>query len=135
MSSRGFIKAQGQVSISNTNDAIKKSLVTLIHSIPPREYWQYILKGYSQGSSEQFFQGSVLHQNTLETTLISIQSGFIKTCISIIHYGEIIQPSSFPNLARYTLPQAVNPASRILYRPAVSVKESSSQLFTYTSLL
>ncbi|MBW0545895.1 hypothetical protein O181_085610 [Austropuccinia psidii MF-1] len=39
-SSRGFINAKGQVSISNTNDAIKKSLVILIHSIPPRKYWQ-----------------------------------------------------------------------------------------------
>ncbi|MBW0486054.1 hypothetical protein O181_025769 [Austropuccinia psidii MF-1] len=39
-SSRGFINAQEQVSISNTNDTIKQSLVILIQSIPPREYWQ-----------------------------------------------------------------------------------------------
>ncbi|MBW0479570.1 hypothetical protein O181_019285 [Austropuccinia psidii MF-1] len=65
----------------------------------------------------------------------SIQSGFIKTCILIINHGSSIQHSSFLNLARYTLHQAVNTASRIQYRPAVSLKESSSQLFTYTSLL
>ncbi|MBW0470340.1 hypothetical protein O181_010055 [Austropuccinia psidii MF-1] len=54
---------------------------------------------------------------------------------SFIHHGKIIQPSSFPNPARYTLNQAVNTASRIQYRSAVSLKEASSQLFTYTSLL
>ncbi|MBW0505778.1 hypothetical protein O181_045493 [Austropuccinia psidii MF-1] len=48
---------------------------------------------------------------------------------------KIIQHSSFPNLDRYTLHQAVNAASRIQYRVAVSLKESSSQPFTYTSLL
>ncbi|MBW0581687.1 hypothetical protein O181_121402 [Austropuccinia psidii MF-1] len=51
------------------------------------------------------------------------------------HHSKIIQPSSFPNLARYTLHQAVNTAPRIQYRPAVSLKESSSQPFTYSSLL
>ncbi|MBW0588292.1 hypothetical protein O181_128007 [Austropuccinia psidii MF-1] len=32
---------------------------------------------------------------------------------SFINHGKIIQPSSFPNLARYTLHQSVNTASRI----------------------
>ncbi|MBW0516695.1 hypothetical protein O181_056410 [Austropuccinia psidii MF-1] len=41
---------------------------------------------------------------------------------SIIHLGNGIQPSSFPNLARYTINQAVNTASRIQYRQAVSLK-------------
>ncbi|MBW0507087.1 hypothetical protein O181_046802 [Austropuccinia psidii MF-1] len=130
MSSRGFIKAQGPVSVSNTNDVIKQSLAILIHSISPREYWQYILKGYSRGSSKTMCQVSMLHQSSLETILISIQSEFIKTCISIIHNRKIIKDSSFPNLARYTLHKAVNTASRIQYRPAVSLKDSSSQCFT-----
>ncbi|MBW0490744.1 hypothetical protein O181_030459 [Austropuccinia psidii MF-1] len=134
-SSRGFIKAQGPVSITKTNAFIKKSLAILIHSIPPREYWQYILKVYSRGSSKTSCQVSMLHQSNLVTTFISIQSGFIKTCISIIHHGKIIQHSSFPNMARYTLHQAANTASRIQYRPAVRLKDSSSQLFTYTSVL
>ncbi|MBW0593357.1 hypothetical protein O181_133072 [Austropuccinia psidii MF-1] len=54
---------------------------------------------------------------------------------SFLHHGKIIQPSSFPNLARYTLHQAVNTVSRIQYRPAVRLKESSSQHLTYTRLL
>ncbi|MBW0538458.1 hypothetical protein O181_078173 [Austropuccinia psidii MF-1] len=134
-SSGGFVKAQGPVSISNTNDIIKQSLTILIHNKPPREYWQHTLKGYSRGSSKTSCQVSMLHQSHLATTFISIQSGFIKTCISIIHHGKIIQHSSFPNLARYTLHQTINTASSIQYRPASSLKESSSQLFTNTSLL
>ncbi|MBW0555754.1 hypothetical protein O181_095469 [Austropuccinia psidii MF-1] len=134
-SSRGFIKAQGPVSISNTNDVIKQSLAILIHKIPPREYWQHTLKECSRGSSKTNCQVSMVHQSYLATTFISIQSVFIKTCISIIHHGKVIQHSSFPNLARYTLCQTINTASSIQYRPAASLKESSSQLFTYTSLL
>ncbi|MBW0551436.1 hypothetical protein O181_091151 [Austropuccinia psidii MF-1] len=65
----------------------------------------------------------------------SRSSGFIKTCISITNHGNFIQPSSFTNLARYTLHQAVNTASRIQYRPAVSLQESISQALTYTSPL
>ena len=120
---------------SKTNDAIRNSLVILTSSIPSKG----ILSVHSQGVFKRKFQRScqvsMLHQANLATTFISIQSGFIKTFISIIHHGKIIQHSSFPNLARYTLHQAVNTASRIQYRPAVSLKESSSQLFTYTSLL
>ncbi|MBW0554151.1 hypothetical protein O181_093866 [Austropuccinia psidii MF-1] len=135
MSSRGFIKAQGPVSISNTNVVIMQSSAILIHSIPPREYWRYILKGYSRGSSKTSCQVSILHQSTLAATFISIQSEFIRTCILIIHHGKVFQHSSFPNLARYTLHQTINTASSIQYRPAASLKESSSQRFTYTSLL
>ncbi|MBW0486133.1 hypothetical protein O181_025848 [Austropuccinia psidii MF-1] len=53
----------------------------------------------------------------------------------LIHHGKIIQPSLSPNLARYTLHQAVNTVSRIQYQPGVSLKDSSSQRFTYNSLL
>ncbi|MBW0562340.1 hypothetical protein O181_102055 [Austropuccinia psidii MF-1] len=56
-SSRGFIKGQGKVSISKTNDVNKQLLVILIHSIPPRAYWKFTLKGYSRGSSKQFVKG------------------------------------------------------------------------------
>ncbi|MBW0558436.1 hypothetical protein O181_098151 [Austropuccinia psidii MF-1] len=134
-SSRGIIKAQGPVSISNTNVVIKQSLAIIIHSIPPREYWRYILKGYSRGSSKTSCQVSMLHQSSLETTFTSIQFGLIKTCISIIHHEKIIQHSSFPNLAKYILHQTIDTASSMQYRPAASLKESSSQPFTYTSLL
>ncbi|MBW0500107.1 hypothetical protein O181_039822 [Austropuccinia psidii MF-1] len=134
-SCRGFIKAQGPVSISNTNDVIKQSLDIPIHNIPPKKYWKHTLKGYSRGSSKTSWQVSMLYQSYLETTFISIKSGFIKTCISIIHHGKIIQHSLFPNLARYTLYQTINTASSIQYRPAASLKESSSQRFTYTSVL
>ncbi|MBW0535207.1 hypothetical protein O181_074922 [Austropuccinia psidii MF-1] len=48
-SSRGFIKAQRQVSISNTNDAIKQSLVILIHSIPPRDIHEAVPKQFAKG--------------------------------------------------------------------------------------
>ncbi|MBW0530295.1 hypothetical protein O181_070010 [Austropuccinia psidii MF-1] len=56
MSSRGFIKAQREVSISNTNEAFKQSFVILIHNIPPKEYWQFILKGYSRGCPKTICQ-------------------------------------------------------------------------------
>ncbi|MBW0495034.1 hypothetical protein O181_034749 [Austropuccinia psidii MF-1] len=69
-------------------------------------------------------------RNSFSTVLIHQDLYF-----SFIHNGKIIQCSSFPNLARYTLHQAVNTASRIQYRPAVSLKDSSSQIFTSTSLL
>ncbi|MBW0506804.1 hypothetical protein O181_046519 [Austropuccinia psidii MF-1] len=133
--STGHQGSRAGVIISNTDDAIKQSMVILTHSFPPREYWLFILKGYSRGSSKTSCQVSMLHQPNLATTFISIQSGFIKTCISIIHHGKIIQQTSFPNLARYTLHQTVNTASSIQYRPAASLKDSSSQPFTYTSLL
>ncbi|MBW0551097.1 hypothetical protein O181_090812 [Austropuccinia psidii MF-1] len=124
-----------KVSISNTNDTIKQSLGILSHSIPPREYWQLILKGYSRGSSKTIFQVLVLHQSTLATTFIQYSLDSSRPVFPFIHHGKFIKPSSFPNLARYTLHQAVNTASRIQYRPAVSLKESSSKLFTYKSLL
>ncbi|MBW0572455.1 hypothetical protein O181_112170 [Austropuccinia psidii MF-1] len=54
---------------------------------------------------------------------------------SFIHHGKIIQPSLFPNLARYTLHQTINTPSSIKYRTTASLKESSCQRFTYTSLL
>ncbi|MBW0508246.1 hypothetical protein O181_047961 [Austropuccinia psidii MF-1] len=69
-SSRGFIKDQGQVSLSNINDPIKKSLHILINSIPPSKYWKLILKGYSRGSSKPICQVSILHQSTLATKII-----------------------------------------------------------------
>ncbi|MBW0519598.1 hypothetical protein O181_059313 [Austropuccinia psidii MF-1] len=59
MSSRGFIKAQRQVSLSNINDAIKQSLHILTSSIPPREYWQFILKLYYRGSFKTICQVSM----------------------------------------------------------------------------
>ncbi|MBW0558683.1 hypothetical protein O181_098398 [Austropuccinia psidii MF-1] len=127
--------SRASVIISNTNDAIEQSMVILTNSIHPREYWLFILKGYSRGTSKTMCQGSMLHQSTLETQFISIPSGFINTCISIIHHGKIIQHSSFPNLARYKLHQTINTASTIQYRTTASLKESSSQRFTYTTLL
>ncbi|MBW0500385.1 hypothetical protein O181_040100 [Austropuccinia psidii MF-1] len=54
MSSRAFIKAQGQVSLSNINDAIRESLHILIQSIPQREYWPFLLKGFQEVVSKQF---------------------------------------------------------------------------------
>ncbi|MBW0481556.1 hypothetical protein O181_021271 [Austropuccinia psidii MF-1] len=113
MSSIGFIKAQGKVSISNTNDATKKSLVILTHPIPTREYWKFILKGYSRGSSKTIFQGSMLHQYTLLTTFIQYNLDSSGPVFSIIHHGDLTQPSSFPNLERCKIHQAVNKASRI----------------------
>ncbi|MBW0472632.1 hypothetical protein O181_012347 [Austropuccinia psidii MF-1] len=63
-----------------------------------------ILAVHSQGIFKRNFQNKLSSVNApsiqLATTFISIQSGFIKTCISIIHHGKIIQHSSFPNLAR-----------------------------------
>ncbi|MBW0559317.1 hypothetical protein O181_099032 [Austropuccinia psidii MF-1] len=124
-----------KVSVSNTNDAIKQSLVILTHKIPPREYWQFFLKGYSRSSYKRICQVSVLHQSTLATTFIQYSLDSSRPVFPFIHHGKSIQPSSFPNLARYTLHQAANKASGIQYRPAVSLEESSSQFFPYTSLL
>ncbi|MBW0493696.1 hypothetical protein O181_033411 [Austropuccinia psidii MF-1] len=135
-SSRGLIKAQKEKCQSqDTNDTIKPSLV-ISNS-------QYFPKGILAVHSQEIFKRKL--QNKLSSVsapsihlashIHSIQSVFIKTCISFIPHGNFIQPSSFPNLERYKLHQAVNTASRIQYRPAVSLKESSSQLFTYTSLL
>ncbi|MBW0501528.1 hypothetical protein O181_041243 [Austropuccinia psidii MF-1] len=124
-----------KVSISSNNDAIKPSLVNS-HS-------QYSSKGILEVHSKAIFKRKF--QNNFSSVsapsihlgnhIHSIQSGFIKICISFLHHGNFTQPSSFPDLARCTLPQYVNTASRIQYRPAVSLKDSSSQLFTYTSLL
>ncbi|MBW0541071.1 hypothetical protein O181_080786 [Austropuccinia psidii MF-1] len=125
---------RASVIILKTNEAINKSIAILTHSIPPREYWIYILKGYSRDSSKTTCYVSMLPQSNLATPSISIHSGFIKTCISIIHHGKIIQHSSLPNLARYKLHQTINTASSIQYRTTASLKESSSQCFTHTSL-
>ncbi|MBW0551765.1 hypothetical protein O181_091480 [Austropuccinia psidii MF-1] len=110
-------------------------MVILTHSIPPREYWLFILKDIKEAVPKEFVKGQCStnppwQPNSFSTVLIHQDLYF-----SIIHHGKIIQPGSFPNLARYTLHQAVNTASRIQYRPAVSLKESSSQPFPYTSLL
>ncbi|MBW0527224.1 hypothetical protein O181_066939 [Austropuccinia psidii MF-1] len=70
-----FIKAQGQVSLSNINDAIKQPLPILIHSTPPMEYWQFILKGYSRGSSKTICHVSRLHKSTLATIFIQYSLG------------------------------------------------------------
>ncbi|MBW0487018.1 hypothetical protein O181_026733 [Austropuccinia psidii MF-1] len=96
MSSKGFIKTQRKVSISNTNEAIKKSLVILMHNISPSH--QGII-GYSSsqysskagGSFSKDIQEEVpknlpsvnapsIH---LHNHIRSIQSGVIKTCILI----------------------------------------------------
>ncbi|MBW0466270.1 hypothetical protein O181_005985 [Austropuccinia psidii MF-1] len=106
----------------------------LTHSIPPREYWKITLKGYSRGSSKTIFRVSVLHQSTLATRLIQYSLHSSRPVLSFIHHGKFIQPSLFPNLTRYKLHQEVNKGSRIQYRPAVSLKKSRSQVFTYTSL-
>ncbi|MBW0567964.1 hypothetical protein O181_107679 [Austropuccinia psidii MF-1] len=104
---------------------------------------QYSSKGilavHSQGIFKRQFPNNFPRVSApsihLGNHIHSIQSGFIKTCISLIHHGNFTQPSSFPNWARYKIHQAVNTASRIQSRPSVSLKESSSQLFTYTSFV
>ncbi|MBW0524271.1 hypothetical protein O181_063986 [Austropuccinia psidii MF-1] len=135
MSSRGFIKAQGQVSISNTNDAIKQSLVILIHIIHPREYWKYILKGYSRGSSKTIYQVSVLHQSTLATRFIQYSLASSRPVFHSYTMGISFNPVHFSIWKGIHFIKQPNTASRIQYRPAVSLKESRSQIFTYTSLL
>ncbi|MBW0539989.1 hypothetical protein O181_079704 [Austropuccinia psidii MF-1] len=127
-SSRGFINAQIKVSISNTNEAIKKSLVILIHSIPPREYWQFILKGYSRGSSKTIFQVSVLHQSNLATTFIEYSLDSSRPVFSFIHTSwEDHSTQSISQFGKVYIPPTINTASSIQYRPASSLKESSSQ--------
>ncbi|MBW0546492.1 hypothetical protein O181_086207 [Austropuccinia psidii MF-1] len=139
MSRPQIIQSLYQVSIASVILKYQSCLQEVIGyfelcSITPREYEKSILKGYSRVNFKTDCQVSMLHQSTLETTLSSIQSCFIKTCISTIHPEKIIQLSYFPNLARYTLHQASNTASRIQYRPAFSLKESRSQPSIYTSL-
>ncbi|MBW0523132.1 hypothetical protein O181_062847 [Austropuccinia psidii MF-1] len=107
----------------------------LTHSISPREYWQLTPKGYSRGSSKTTCQVPVLYKSTLATTFIQYSLDSSRPVLSFIHHGTLIKPSSFPNVERYKLHQAVNKASRIQYRPAFSPKESSSEPFTYNSLL
>ncbi|MBW0533309.1 hypothetical protein O181_073024 [Austropuccinia psidii MF-1] len=133
--STGHQGSRASVIISNTNDAIKQSMVTLTHSIPPREKWLFILKGYSRGSSKTMLQGSMLHQSNLETQFIQFSLNSSRPVFSIHTPWEDHSPQFISQSARYTLHQAVNTASRIQYRPAVSLKESGSQPFTYTSLL
>ncbi|MBW0484149.1 hypothetical protein O181_023864 [Austropuccinia psidii MF-1] len=134
--SRRFIKAQGQVSQSQ------------MPMKPSSNQWLFSLRVFLQGNTGCSFSRDIQElgpkqvvkcqcsinpswqPNSFSTVLIHQDLYF-----PFIHHGKIIQPSSFPNLARYTLNQAVNTAPRIQYRPAVSPKESSSQLFTYTSLL
>ncbi|MBW0524479.1 hypothetical protein O181_064194 [Austropuccinia psidii MF-1] len=123
MSFQGFIKAQGQVLLSNINDAITPSLYILTHSIPPREYCQLILKGYLRGSFKTACQVSLLHQSTLATTFIQYSLDLSRPVFSIINPGKSNQLSSFLNVARYTLHQAVNTDSRIQYRPAFILKD------------
>ncbi|MBW0461691.1 hypothetical protein O181_001406 [Austropuccinia psidii MF-1] len=123
MSSRGFINAQGQMSISNTNHAIKQSLVILIHSIPPREYWQYILKGYSRGSSKTICQGSVLHQSTLATTSIQYSLDSSGPVSHSYNIRSSFNPVHFSIWKGIHFIKKSNTALRIQYRPAVSLKE------------
>ncbi|MBW0479569.1 hypothetical protein O181_019284 [Austropuccinia psidii MF-1] len=117
---QSFIRSSRHV-IQRIHQGSKKSLIVYSHS-------QYSPKGIlavpSQGIFKRQFQNNFPRVSNpsihLGNHIHSIQSGFIKTCILIIHYRNSIQPSSFPNLARYTLHQAVNTASRIQYRPAIN---------------
>ncbi|MBW0521496.1 hypothetical protein O181_061211 [Austropuccinia psidii MF-1] len=133
MSSRGFIKAQGQFLLPNTNDATKKPLGILIQSIPPREYWQFVLKVFPGGTSKTIFQVLILHHSTLTTTFIKYILYSSRPVFSIINHGKVNKPSSILISARYTFHQKINTASRIQCRSAASPKESSSQPFPYTS--
>ncbi|MBW0467137.1 hypothetical protein O181_006852 [Austropuccinia psidii MF-1] len=92
-----------------------------------RDIQEAVPKQFVKG---QFSTNPPWKPNSFSTALIHQELYF-----PFIHLGKIIQPSSFPNLARYTLHQAVSTVSRIQYRTAASLKESSSQRFTYTSLL
>ncbi|MBW0566224.1 hypothetical protein O181_105939 [Austropuccinia psidii MF-1] len=128
-SSRGFIKAQKK-SVNLKYQLLHQEIIGYSHS-------QYSSKGILAFNSQGIFKRNL--QNNfprvsapsihLGNHIHSIDSGFIKNCI-FKH-----TPWEFPNLERYILHQAVNTAPRIQYRPAVSLKESSSQLFTYTTLL
>ncbi|MBW0509396.1 hypothetical protein O181_049111 [Austropuccinia psidii MF-1] len=113
-SSRGLIKAQKEKCQSQTTiDAIKPSFV-ISHS-------QYSSKGIlaipSQGIFKRKFQNSLSSVSALTINLgnhtHSIEYGLINNFISFKNHENFIQPSSFPNLERYTLHQGVNPASRI----------------------
>ncbi|MBW0580238.1 hypothetical protein O181_119953, partial [Austropuccinia psidii MF-1] len=70
-----------------------------------------ILAVHSQGIFQRQFQNNFPRVSApsihLGNHIHSIQSGFIKTCISIINHGNVIQSSQIPNLARYTLHQAI----------------------------
>ncbi|MBW0554141.1 hypothetical protein O181_093856 [Austropuccinia psidii MF-1] len=90
----------------------------LTHSIPPRQYWKLILRGYSRGRSKNNLSSVSAPSIHLGNHIHSIQSGFINNGTSFIHHGNFIQPSSFTNLARHTLHQAVNTALRIQYKPS-----------------
>ncbi|MBW0465732.1 hypothetical protein O181_005447 [Austropuccinia psidii MF-1] len=126
---------------------LKDKCQTQVPMIPSSNHWLFSFTVFLQGNTVSSFskdiQEAVPKQfskgqcsiNSLGNHIHSIQSGFIKTCISTIHHGNFIPPSSFPNLARYKLHQGFHKASRIQYRPAVSLKESISQLLTFTNLL
>ncbi|MBW0559682.1 hypothetical protein O181_099397 [Austropuccinia psidii MF-1] len=96
MSSRGLIKAQGKVSLSKINDAIKQSLHILINSIPPRQYWKFILKGYSRGSSNKVCQLSMLHKSTLATTFIQYMLDSSRPTFQSYTMGRLSNPVQFP---------------------------------------
>ncbi|MBW0470947.1 hypothetical protein O181_010662 [Austropuccinia psidii MF-1] len=134
-SSRGLIKAQGQVS-KIKHQLHHQAIIGYSHS-------QYSPKGilavHFKGIFKRKFQKNLSMVNApsihLGNHIHSMQSGFAKTCISFIKHGKIIQPSSFLNLARCIFHQTINTASGTQYRSAANLKKSSSQPFTYTSLL
>ncbi|MBW0520130.1 hypothetical protein O181_059845 [Austropuccinia psidii MF-1] len=118
---------------------LKDNFQSQISMTPSSNHWILSFTVFLQGDTSNSFSRDI-HEAVpkqfvnivnspsihLGNQIHSIQSGFVKTFISIINHGNIIQPSSLLNLARYTFHQTVNTASSIQYRPAASMKESIS---------
>ncbi|MBW0481910.1 hypothetical protein O181_021625 [Austropuccinia psidii MF-1] len=68
----------------------------LTHSIPPTDYWQLILKGYSSGSSKTIFQVSVLNKSTLATTSIQYSLDSSRTVFHSYTMGTSFNPVHLP---------------------------------------
>ncbi|MBW0506579.1 hypothetical protein O181_046294 [Austropuccinia psidii MF-1] len=90
---RGFIKAQGETVHGNTCCSFSRDIQETV----PKQ----CVKG-------QFCTNPPWQPNSFSKVLIHQDLYF-----PFIHHGNIIQPSSFLNPARYTLHQAVNTALRI----------------------
>ncbi|MBW0513566.1 hypothetical protein O181_053281 [Austropuccinia psidii MF-1] len=147
--SDGYLSIQQVIKASchpENSSRLKDKCYSQIPMTPSSSHWVFSLTVFLKGNTDSHSQGIFRRQFqnnyssvsatsiSLGNHMLSIQSGFIKTCIFNHTPWEVHPTQFFPNLARYTFHQTINTSSRIQYISAVSLKESSSQFFTYTSL-
>ncbi|MBW0550229.1 hypothetical protein O181_089944 [Austropuccinia psidii MF-1] len=109
-------------------------MVICTHSIPSREYWQFILKGHARGSLKHFVKGQCSINPPWQPQLFKYSPDSPRPVFNHTswenHSTQFISQSG-----KVYTPLDNHKASSIQHRTTVSLKESSSQRFTFTSLL